>query len=569
MLKSKRNKILNICVAISFLTHIFFIVLLQTNPLWFGSSVSAKTEKSVTKRFAILEKISADDLLKEAFAPGKGAQACPSFTPQNESVAQQFNHSPLRMNEPPPTSFSFPAFPMEEFLSMQNTLFPIQSFQLPSMEQFDFFADLPKDLILPSLKKVAVASNFQLLKESVVREIQAPSMTFIQAPSDRSAQFSEISVPPVQVEGAIAKATPTIPMPSLPLLPSLADLQTVNLSDSFDTELTFLPKTDGPGYIFALTLLPHKDLNIAKIRQNIIFLVDRSNSIQRDRLQSTKHAIHRALEELNSDVQFNVIAFDTKVERLFPSFSPQTKEAEAKATRFIDDISLGSLFTYADLYKALFLTIPNQVQEDELYTAILLTDGESLSKKQLQRSLLRDWTIQNNGRVSLYALGITGDTNLASLDAACAMNKGKCLTSTTNRGLKRKLMKLAKNIRSPIAKNVISRAITQNPRAQVNIHLNPSHAPNLYLDESYVILGTTETLDDFILFVQARLKEGWLNIKKSISFTDAKRGGESLQSQWALQNAYRQYELFINDENPSHLAEAKKLLEPFDIQAIQ
>ena len=129
--------------------------------------------------------------------------------------------------------------------------------------------------------------------------------------------------------------------------------------------------------------------------------------------------------------------------------------------------------------------------------------------------------MQNNGRVSLFAVGITGGHHLASLDAACAMNMGKCIASTTNRGLKRKLAKLAKNIRNPVAKNVVSRAVSQSDNAKVDI-------PLVYhiltcLDEPYVILGTTETLDDFILFVQARSKNGWLNIKKSISFADAKR----------------------------------------------
>ena len=90
--------------------------------------------------------------------------------------------------------------------------------------------------------------------------------------------------------------------------------------------------------------------------------------------------------------------------------------------------------------------------------------------------------------------------------------------------------------------------------------------PHLYLEQPYVILGSAETLDDFILFVQGRIKGKWLNIKKTVSFLNAKRGSQSLKGEWALQRAYRLYELYLRDDNPGHLAEARLLLEPYDAQ---
>ncbi len=566
MLDAKRSKILNISIAISCFTHAAFVVFLQAHSLWFSAPVSVP--KGAHARSKIIEKTSSNEILREAFALAKEEKAVFPSVPKKEEFTYQFTQPSIANLEPLPSFCSFPVLPMEEFLTHQSAMFPIRTFQLPSIEQFDFFADLPKDLIVPTIKERAAAATFKPQAETTASRMKTAEVV-LDSPTSTTIAFANVVTDALPSGETMVKAVPTIPVPNLPHLPSLADLQTVNLSDSFDAELSFLPRSDGPGYIFALTLLPQKDLNLPKIKQNVIFLVDKSNSIQKDRLQATKHAICRALEELNADVQFNVIAFDAKMEKLFPSLVSQTSDATAKAGKFIDNISLGSMFSVADIYKALFLTIPSRVQEDELYTAILLTDGESLSKKNTRRSFLRDWTLQNDGRVSLYAVGIDGDPNFPSLDAACAMNKGKYITASTNRGLKRKLTKLAKNIRSPVAKNVVSRAVAQNPRSHVEIHLNSAHAPHLYLDEPYVILGTTDTLDDFIVFVQGNLKNGWLNIKKTISFADARKGGESLQSQWALQNAYRNYEQYVQDDNPNHLVEAKKLLEPFNIQSIQ
>lgn len=569
MAENRQTKILNISIAFSLLTHAVFLLFFQTHSVWFAPNSSSQGRSATSSCSKILDKPSFDEVLRAAFAPGNSGLSSPAFSPKQEAIFYQFAAAEISGLEQVHSLCSFPSVPIEESFSLNSSISPVRTFQLPSIEQFDLFADLPKDLIMPTTNVRTAASSYQPMVEWNKPELKTIDVLIEEALPKSIVAFGLIPTGPIQPDEVLVKANPTIPVPSLPHLPSLADLHTVNLSDSFEAELSFLPRSDGPGYVFALTLFPRIDLNLAKIKQNIIFLVDRSNSIQKDRLQATKQAIYRAMEELNGDMKFNVIAFDAKIDKLFPTLVCQTPENSSRANQFIEDISLGSLFSVPDLYKALFLTIPSRVEDDELYTAVLLTDGESLSKKQLQRSLLRDWTVQNNGRVSLYAMGIDGDPNLATLDAVCAMNKGKYIAASTNRGLKRKLMKLAKNIRSPIAKDVISRAVAQSPRAHVEIHLNASHAPHLYLDEPYVILGSTETLDDFILFVQARLKDGWLNIKKTIAFADAKKGGRSLQSQWALQNAYRNYEHYVQDDNPSHLAEAKKRLEPFNIQAIQ
>lgn len=567
MLDSKRNKIFSTCVGISFFAHSLFVVFLQTHCLWFSSPV--KTSTSASSASTALEQIVANDVLKEAFSAGGKETATAVMTPAAQEITQTFNPATASFSEPPTPTFVNRLKPLEDFLAEQTPLFPIHTFQLPAIKPFDLFADLPKELLLPTLQKKTELFLVKPQIETLSPVLKSAAPINVLTPIETAISFLKEPAEPVNAMQPLVKAIPTIPVPSLPHLPSLADLQTVNLSDSFESELTFLPRTDGPGYVFALTLLPKAKLSLPKIRQNVVFLIDKSNSIQRERLQSTKQAIHRAIEELGADVHYNVIAFDSKMEKLFPSLTAASSESKQRMSRFLDNISLGSLFSVADLHKALFLTIPTQVQEDELYTAILLTDGESLSKKQMHRSLLHDWTLQNRGRVSLFAVGITGDQHTASLDAACSINKGKFISSTTNRGLKRKLMRLAKNIRSPIAKNILPRAISRSPRNHIEIHSNPSYTPHLYLDQPYVIVGTTDTLDDFVLFIQARLKDGWLNIKKNLSFTQAKKGSESLQAELALQAAYRQYELYIQDDNPAHLAEAKQLLTPFHIPAIQ
>jgi hypothetical protein len=346
----------------------------------------------------------------------------------------------------------------------------------------------------------------------------------------------------------------------------LEDLQTISYSDAFETELVFSPK-EGGGYIFALTLIPRSDLSLTPLRQNYLFLIDRSNSIQQGRLVATRNAVRKALEEIQQGDTFNIFVFDGKVEKLSPTPLQFSQDSLTKAGTFLNKMELGSFFSQADLFKPLFLTIPSIVNEDELYTAILITDGESLSKKGVSRSLLCDWTFNNNGRISLYGVCMSSDPHLSTLDAASAFNRGKIFTSPTNRGIKRKLLKLMKTIQAPVAKNLSCKAISRTPRGSIEIFPKSPSAPHLYLNEPYVVIGQTESLDDFILFVQGRLHGEWLHIKKTISFINGKKGGSSLKAEWALQKTYELYEQYLIDDNPNHLAEARSLLAPLNLQA--
>ena len=545
---SKQRKYLTACIAASLAIHMAFFAFLQIHSVWFTiHTVPSKT-------FSFLEKTARNQILKESFAKSTSSQ---THLPSGQTFAQSFPHLPIhRPNYPQ-------AQPIPMTVSVNDLLFshpfPERAFSLPLPQPLNLFADLPKDLIVPSLKLSPKIFLPQLEEKPLVAQENSAEINFGQ--KTHLSFSSEIHPLPPQ---EIGKAQPPILAPALPDVPTLADLGTVNLSNAFEMELTFSPRPDGPGYLFALTLIPREDLQLPSLRQHLIFLIDRSNSIQHERLLATKTAVYKAIEELKLGDSFNVIAFDHKMEKLSPSFLNVTPENLVKTKEFLNKIQLGSLFSPGDLFRPLFVSIPHVTEDDEIYTAIVLTDGEGLSKKGTKETFARDWTMQNQGRLFLYALSMENDTHLGTLDAACHFNQGRLVYANSYRGLKRKLTKLTQNIQHPIAKNIALKTITKNPSAHIELYPRPT-AP-IYLDQPYVLLGSTDTPDDFILFVQGRLKNQWLNIKKTISFVNAKKGGNYLKSEWALQKAYQKYELYLLEGDKKYLSQAKELLEPFHLQ---
>ena len=560
-----KRKILAVCVAASICSHVVSLLFLQKHSLWYASP-KAPIESLLS--LAEVDKIDRDQILRESF----GAPLSSSLKKEDSSyhpIPQAISHAlkplpilqPIEIPKEQETSFltaaPFPNVPLEaERL--------LCSFQIPSIEQLNLFEHLPKDLIVPPPSTTdALLSHPPLAKTQLVFENLSP---IIQEPkvvlniAYTRSELTPTSIPLVSEH----KFSTQVPLPKLPHLPTLEELQTVSYSEQFDTEVIFSPLENEEGYLFAITLIPHPDLNLPKIRQHFSFLIDRSNSIQKERLAAAKSAIFRAVKDLNFEDSFNIIAFDSKIDKLYSAPMLATPGAARAAKEFLGKIQLGSFFSPANLYKPLCLTLP--ASDEDLHTTILLTDGESLGKKSTQREVAFGWTAYNQGRASLFTIGLGSDPHLETLDAISSLNRGKLLYSPSKRGIRRKLLKLMKTISHPVAKNISIHAINIAPESTMTLYPPLHQAPHLYNQEPYVILGTTKTLEPFILFLQGKLKGKWLNIKKPIAFTHAKKATISLKSQYALQKAYQIYETYLYDQDPKHLAEARTLLEPYNLR---
>jgi hypothetical protein len=559
----KKNLLLS--VAVSLILHLISLHFATAYSIWFASpEADQHTSNTIVK-------LSRDQILKETFANQPSKKLFTQYKPLHEPHSASLKSFPL--TEPSFTSFhlssintSSSIFFPDQLLSLNQTI----SFRIPAEEGLNLFEHLPSDLILPA----PPLSTYSLPPPEHLPEQQLclrPPMAGIEnEPPKAKISYEEPLLSSVSLrDSSVQPKSPLFtPQPHLPELPSLIELETASYSDSFDTDIVFLPREEQEGYIFALTLIPRTDLQLSKIKQNYSFLIDKSNSIQKERLTAAKNAVYKALDEMDLDDTFNIIAFDSKIEKLSPNSLPYSVEAVKAAKAFLDKIELGSFFSSANLFKPLFLTIPPLVKEDEIHTAIVLTDGELLNKGAAQRSLLYEWTNNNCGRVTLFGLGLGSDPHLSSLEIASAFNRGSMSYSPTKGSIKRKLLKLMKTISHPIAKNLSCRAIGLNGPAQITLYRKAVQMPHLYLNEPYVIIGTADTLDNFILFVQGRLKDQWIHIKKKISFAHAKKGGAGLKSEWAMQRVYGLYEQYIYDNDPNHLNEAQILLEPYNLQVV-
>jgi von Willebrand factor type A domain len=337
-------------------------------------------------------------------------------------------------------------------------------------------------------------------------------------------------------------------------------------SDDFNLTVEYAPKKDNTGYFFKLELFPKAGIKFKRIKQNIFFLIDRSHSIRFSRYEMTKTAVAKALALLHAGDSFNVLVFDDSIARLSPGNLAWNPMNVYQAREFIKNQKYGGIFASTDLYSSLGLIVPEAVAENEVNTAILLSDGDTYLSSEKQRNSIGNWTKKNSGKVSLYTMASGKGNHLALLDLLSVLNKGSLHYSTTDKGLEGTLFNLMQGIRNPIGKDITVTTLASTPDLKIETYPINQFLANLYENTPYVIYGVINQLKDFHVFFQGRYYDKYLDIKQAVSFKNATRVDSSgLEKKWALQEAYVSYSKYLEDGQPDHLIYAKQLLIPYRI----
>jgi len=342
---------------------------------------------------------------------------------------------------------------------------------------------------------------------------------------------------------------------------------TIAGSQHFDMHVEYAPRQNRPGYIFKVTLYPKMDVVFKRIAQNYYFLIDRSNSIPRGRFLINKHLVSQALDHLKPRDSFNILFFDDKVTKFAESNQDWNEESVARAREFLKYQNHGGYFAATELYSLLGKVIPSEVSDQEVHTAILLSDGDSYLSVDKQRQMIGGWTEQNAGKVSLFSVATGSGNNLPLLELISSFNRGALVYAMDPKEINERLIELVKAIRNPIGKKIVATTISNDKQMVILLQPKKERLPNLYKDRPFTIYGSTNRLSDFVLFLQGNFYDSYFDIKKHINFSEARLGTQSLEREWTQLLVQEFYERFFQDGNLKHIAEAKKLLSPLHLTA--
>ena len=280
---------------------------------------------------------------------------------------------------------------------------------------------------------------------------------------------------------------------------------------------------DGKQGSFMLTFVPPSTTAVAARPRDVVFVLDRSGSMQGWKMVAARRAVARMIDSLTSRDRVHVIAFDNATER-----APAVQLADATdRTRFAAVEWLAKIDARGGTELAEPLALAVQMlaggHDDRERVVVLVTDGQVGNEDQILRELAPH--LRN---VRVFALGIDQAVNAGFLRRLAGAGGGLCELVESEDRLDAVMAKVHRRIGTPIATEL---AIRATGLALVHGSIAPRRLPDVYAGAPVVVFGryTGRAPADAAIELEGRSLGDPLNL----AVTRSAEGGAWLAASWA------------------------------------
>lgn len=238
---------------------------------------------------------------------------------------------------------------------------------------------------------------------------------------------------------------------------------------------------DGRGGSFLLTLVPPSTTTLGGRPRDVVFVLDRSGSMDGWKMVAARRATARMVDSLTSRDRFSVLAFDDLVESL-PQFGLvdatdrnryRTVEALAKLDARGGTEMMEPLRHAADMLAG--------GHDDRERVIVLVTDGQVGNEDPILRELAPSLR-----KIRMFTLGVDRAVNAAFLRRLAAAGGGLCELVESEERLDAVMTKVHRRIGAPVATELSVRAVGLDIE---QAEISPSKLPDVYAGAPVSILG--------------------------------------------------------------------------------
>ncbi|XP_005422477.1 inter-alpha-trypsin inhibitor heavy chain H4 [Geospiza fortis] len=160
--------------------------------------------------------------------------------------------------------------------------------------------------------------------------------------------------------------------------------------------------------------------------KNVIFVIDRSGSMTGRKIEQTRDALLKILQDLRQEDHFSFITFNHKVVEWKSSLLPATEENVANAAALVQTLAArgGTDISGALLAAVGVLDKAEGLPERSVSMIILLTDGQPTSGERNVEVIQENIQKAINGKYALFCLGFGFDVSYKFLEKMALSNGG-------------------------------------------------------------------------------------------------------------------------------------------------
>ncbi len=232
---------------------------------------------------------------------------------------------------------------------------------------------------------------------------------------------------------------------------------------------------EGEHYALLMLLPPDDASGDARLPREAVFVIDTSGSMGGASIEQARAALHLALERLQPDDTFNVIAFDNLPRPLFRGSVPVDWASLHQAHGFVDELRAdGGTEMQAAL--ALALRDPGGPGlQGRLRQVVFITDAAIGNEEELFATIQ-----QGLGRSRLFMVGIGSAPNAFFLQRAAALGRGTTTLIGSSDEVQDRMQELFARIESPVLGDL-------RLHFHDEVEIWPEHVPDLYAGEPVIV----------------------------------------------------------------------------------
>ncbi|XP_014398420.1 PREDICTED: inter-alpha-trypsin inhibitor heavy chain H4, partial [Myotis brandtii] len=168
---------------------------------------------------------------------------------------------------------------------------------------------------------------------------------------------------------------------------------------------------------------------LSTIPKNVIFVIDTSGSMMGKKIQQTREALIKILEDLRPEDHFNLISFSSEASQWKPSLVPASTQNVEEAKKYANSIQARGGTNINDAMLMAVQLLDTATREEQLPSGsvsllLLLTDGDPTVGQTNPRKIQKNVQEAIGGQYSLFCLGFGFDVSYAFLEKLALDNGG-------------------------------------------------------------------------------------------------------------------------------------------------
>ncbi len=252
--------------------------------------------------------------------------------------------------------------------------------------------------------------------------------------------------------------------------------------------LSYRPNANEDGYFLLLTT-PQVPKQNEQLPKTVLFIVDKSASMQGEKIEQAKSAIKFVLNNLKEGDTFNIVAYDTAVETFRPELERFNEETRKQATGYVNGLFAGGGTNIHDALKAAL----QQIKDKSRPTFVLFTtDGLPTVGETSEPKIAQTARDANKAGARMLNFGVGYDVNSRLLDRLAREHSGASEYVRPNENIEVQVSKVYSKISAPVLADVEVKFEFDKVETEAGPPVNriyPSGKFDLFAGEQVVVVG--------------------------------------------------------------------------------